>query len=290
MLEKVKNNRIIKDYLKIFIGSGLLGFAIKSAFDLNGLVCGGFSGFAIVVKALTEGIIEGGIPLWLTNLVLNIPVFVLGIKIKGLAFLKKTIFGTLVLSFWLYILPAVPVMENDMVLTVIFGAALQGVGMGLILLGKGSTGGTDLVAILIQHFVRHLSVAKILLFVDGAVVVLGAFVFGPQKALYAILAVVLMSKVTDGLMEGLNYAKAIYILSNKTDDISHALMHDLDRGLTGIHARGMYENTERMMLFCVVGQKQVVEVKEMVAQIDPKAFVIVTDAREVLGEGFIEEF
>lgn len=278
------------DYLLIFVGTALMSIALNSAFDMNGLVDGGFSGIAIIVKSLTEGLIEGGIPLWLTNIVLNIPMFFLGIKIKGAKFLAKTIWGTFALSFWLYAMPVFPLVKGDLVLAVIFGGVLQGTGVGLVFLGRGTTGGTDMVATLIQHYVKHLSIARIMQVVDAFIVAVGAFVFGPKKALYAIVAIFIVAKVTDGLMEGLNYAKAAYIISDKNEEISKILLHDLDRGVTGIQAKGMYAGTDKLMLFCVVGKKQIVQLKEAVADVDPNAFIIVTDAREVLGEGFIEDF
>ena len=280
----------IMDYLLIFVGTALMSIALNSAFDMNGLVDGGFSGIAIIEKSLTDSWFGGGIPLWLTNLVLNIPMFFLGIKIKGIRFLAKTIWGTFSLSFWLYAMPIFPIVKGDLFLAVIFGGVLQGVGIGLVFLGKGTTGGTDMVAVLIQHYVKHLSVARIMQLVDALIVAAGAFVFGPKNALYAIVAIFIVAKVTDGLLEGMNYAKAVYIISEHADELSKELMSELDRGATGIPVKGMYEGKDRMMLFCIIGKKQIVRLKEIVVRIDPGAFLIVTDAREVLGEGFIENY
>ena len=290
MAAKLKKKYWYRDYHQIFLGTALMSVALNSAFEPNGLVDGGFSGIAIIIKNITEGLVDGGVPLWITNIVLNIPMFFLGIRIKGVRFLAKTIWGTLSLSFWLAVMPVIPLVEGEMVLAVIFGGVLQGTGIGLVFLGQGTTGGTDMVATLIQHYVKHMSIARIMQIVDALIVVTGAFVFGPKTALYAIVAIFIVAKVTDGLMEGMNYAKAVYIISDHSDEISSILLHDLDRGVTGIHARGMYEGKDRMMLFCVVGKKQIVQLKEAIAQVDPGAFVIVTDAREVLGEGFIENF
>lgn len=111
--------------------------------------------------------------------------------------------------------------------------------------------------------------------IDGMIVVIGAFVFGPTKAMYAIVAIYIVGKVTDGLQEGLNYAKAVYIITDHQEEVSRRILEDLDRGVTGVHAQGMYAGTERLMLFSVVGKKQIVQLKEVVAQVDPKAFMIV---------------
>ena len=280
----------IMDYLLIFVGTALMSIALNSAFDMNGLVDGGFSGIAIIVKSLTESWFGVGIPLWLTNIVLNIPMFFLGIKIKGIRFLAKTIWGTFSLSFWLYAMPIFPIVKGDLFLAVIFGGVLQGVGIGLVFLGKGTTGGTDMVAVLIQHYVKHMSVARIMQLVDALIVAAGAFVFGPKNALYAIVAIYIVAKVTDGLLEGMNYAKAVYVISDHADELSKDLMSELDRGATGIPVKGMYKGKNRMMLFCIIGKKQIVRLKEIVVKIDPGAFLIVMDAREVLGEGFIENY
>ncbi|MCI6429836.1 MAG: YitT family protein [Oliverpabstia sp.] len=280
----------IMDYLLIFVGTALMSIALNSAFDMNGLVDGGFSGIAIIVKSLTESWFGVGIPLWLTNIVLNIPMFFLGIKIKGIRFLAKTIWGTFSLSFWLYAMPIFPIVKGDLFLAVIFGGVLQGVGIGLVFLGKGTTGGTDMVAVLIQHYVKHMSVARIMQLVDALIVAAGAFVFGPKNALYAIVAIYIVAKVTDGLLEGMNYAKAVYVISDHADELSKELMSELDRGATGIPVKGMYKGKNRMMLFCIIGKKQIVRLKEIVVKTDPGAFLIVMDAREVLGEGFIENY
>jgi uncharacterized membrane-anchored protein YitT (DUF2179 family) len=171
----------------------------------------------------------------------------------------------------------------------LYGGLLQGVGIGLVFLGGGTTGGTDLLAAIIQNFMRHYSIAQIMQFVDGAVVLVGMYVFGVERALYAIIAVYLVTKVSDGIIEGLKFSKSVYIITEKPDEVSRMVMEDLDRGITGISAKGMYSGQDKLMLFCVVGKKELVHLKEMIDEIDPNAFVIVGDAREVHGEGFLEK-
>ena len=276
------------EYLMIIAGTGLMALAINSVFDASGMVTGGFSGIAIIIKAGSQGIIDGGIPLWVTNLVLNIPVFLLAAKIKGVAFVKKALLGDLSLTVWLAVLPAWK-LSVDFLLVALYGGLLQGVGIGLVFLGGGTTGGTDLLAAIIQNFMRHYSIAQIMQFVDGAVVLVGMYVFGVERALYAIIAVYLVTKVSDGIIEGLKFSKSVYIITEKPDEVSRMVMEDLDRGITGISAKGMYSGQDKLMLFCVVGKKELVHLKEMIDEIDPNAFVIVGDAREVHGEGFLEK-
>ena len=276
------------EYLLIIVGTALMATAITSCFDAAGLVTGGFSGISILVKAGTKSLYGNGIPLWVTNLVLNIPVFLLAAKIKGIAFVKKALLGDLSLTVWLAVLPAWK-LSGDFLLVALYGGLLQGVGIGLVFLGGGTTGGTDLLAAIIQNFMRHYSIAQIMQFVDGAVVLVGMYVFGVERALYAIIAVYLVTTVSDGIIEGLKFSKSVYIITEKPDEVSRMVMEDLDRGITGISARGMYSGQDKLMLFCVVGKKELVHLKEMIDEIDPNAFVIVGDAREVHGEGFLEK-
>ena len=173
-------------------------------------------------------------------------------------------------------------------LSAIYGGAISGAGIGLVLLGKATTGGTDMVASLIQHYLRHYSVVQIMMILDGIIILFGVAAFGIQSALYAVVAIFITSKLSDALMEGLKYSKAVFIISNKADEVAKTLMRELSRGVTGIHASGMYSGERKNMLYCVVSKKEIVELKDIVIRLDREAFVIVTDAREVLGEGFLE--
>ena len=287
-IEMLKSKKRYFDYLLILTGTALMALAINAVFEPAGLVTGGFSGIAIVAKSTTGTFVSGGIPLWITTTVLNIPLFLIGFKMQGVKVLLKTVAGTLSLSAWLYLLPAVPLTPDDLLLSAVFGGALQGIGIGLVFIGHATTGGTDMVASLIQKRVRHYTVAQIMQVVDALVVLAGAYVFGVTKALYAVIAIVVITKVSDTLSEGLHFSKVAYIITEKPDEIAQVVMHGLNRGVTGIPAQGMYTGNRRMILYCVVGKKQIVMLKDLVMALDQNAFVIVTDAREVLGEGFIE--
>lgn len=276
------------DYLFIFMGTGIMALAIQCIFEPIGLVTGGFSGIAIIIRKMTVGIVEGGVPLWLTNLALNVPVFIAALIIKGRKFLGRTVIGTVLLSFWLYVIPQVDLTQGDYMLSSVFGGVITGIGIGFVLLAKATTGGTDMVSALIQKYVRHYSVVQILQVIDGMVVLAGLYVFGLKPALYAIVAIFITSKVSDALMEGMKYSKAAFIITDCYKEIADAIMTQLDRGLTGLDATGMYSGDKKTVLYCVVSKKEIVELKDIVAKIDPKAFVIVTDAREVFGEGFLE--
>lgn len=272
----------------ITIGTALIAFSVASIYDPSGFVTGGFSGLAIIVKQLTAELVPGGVPLAVTNLILNIPVFLIAIRLKGWNYIVKTLFGTVMLSFWLGVLPVIPIAEGDFLLTALYGGIVMGAGIGLVFLSQATTGGTDLIAAIIQHFWRHYSIADIMQVIDAVIVLAGAYLFGIQMVLYAVISIYLVSKISDGIIEGLKFSKAAFIITSKPDEVSRILMDDLSRGVTGLSAKGMYSGQKKNMLFCVVSRKEIVRLKELTLSLDPDAFVIVTDVREVLGEGFIE--
>ena len=279
---------LIRNYLLIIIGTALMAFAIASVLEPASLVTGGFSGIAIIVKQYTGHLIPGGVPLSVTNLVLNIPVFLIAIRLKGLRYLIHTLFATVMLSFWLSVLPVVPLAGDDLLLASLYGGILMGAGIGLVFVTGATTGGTDLIAALVQHFLRHYSISNILWVIDTAVVLVGVYLYGIQITLYAIIAIYLTSKISDGIIDGLKFSKAAFIITEKPEALAALVMEELGRGVTGTSATGMYSGDSKNMLLCVVSKKEIVRLKELAKSCDPNAFVIVTDVREVLGEGFIE--
>ena len=283
-----KKKKMIMDYLMIFFGAAVVAFGVSSMYDPAGLVTGGFSGLAIIVKSVTSRWFDGGIPLWFTNVALNVPVFILAYFIKGRKFIGKTLVGTLALSFWLYVLPSVDLAQGDLLLASLFGGVFTGLGIGFVIRAGATTGGTDMVSAIIQVKLRHYSIVQILQVIDGLVVVAGLFVFGIRAALYAIIAIVVATKVSDIVLEGLNYSKAVYIVTKEHDLVADKILYEMERGVTGLQAKGMYTKEDKCVLYCVVNQKELVPLKDMVAEADPHAFVIVADVREVLGEGFQE--
>ncbi|MBQ8211124.1 MAG: YitT family protein [Treponema sp.] len=287
-MTKVKKHGQIYIYLMIILGTGILAFGIQCFYDQVGLVTGGFSGLAIIVKDVSSKFFEGGIPLWFTNLALNIPVFILAYFLKGKKFIGKTFFGTIMLSVWLYIIPFWDMSEGDLMIASIFGGVCAGAGIGFVIKVGATTGGTDMVSALVQLKLRHYSIVQILQVIDAAVVVAGLLVFGMRPTLYAIIGIVVQTKVADLIVEGFNYSKATYIISDKHEVVAEKIMKDLDRGLTGLEARGMYTGTNKRVLMCILNQKELVNLKNLVNEVDPEAFVIVSDVREVLGEGFQE--
>jgi uncharacterized membrane-anchored protein YitT (DUF2179 family) len=284
---RMKRHPLI-DYLLIIVGTTLLALSINMFFDPLELVTGGVTGLAIVIKEISHNLVEGGIPIYLTNLVVNIPLFLLAIFIKGKDFGARSFFATVYLSFALYYTSVFPVATTDLVLGSVFGGVIGGIGLGMVFLAFSTTGGTDLAASIVQQFLKHFTVAQIMFTLDSAIILFGVFVFGAEKAMYAIISVFISVKFIDGILEGFHFSKAAFIISYKTDLIAEKIMKTLDRGVTGLDGHGKFTNESKEVLLCVVSKREIVKLKEIVRDIDVNAFVIVADVREVVGEGFIE--
>lgn len=280
--------QIAWNYVMILVGTAVMALAIQCIYDRVGLVTGGFTGLTIVIRNLTSSWIDGGIPLWLANIFLNIPVFCYACIKFGRKFVGRTAFATIMLSVWLYVMPSVDLSGDDLLLAALFGGVFTGVGMGLVLRAGATTGGTDMVAALVQTRMRHYSVVQIMQVMDAAIVLTGLYVFGLRPTLYAVVSIFVMTKVSDAFLEGFKNSKAAFIITNHHKEVAERLMRELERGVTGLEARGMYTQEYKCVLYCVVSRKELVRLKEIVNDVDSEAFVIVSDVWEVLGEGFME--
>lgn len=278
----MKKSSAVTDYFWIILGAFAMGFAIKNLYDPVNLVTGGVTGIAIILKDAAD------VPLWLANTLCNIPLFLAAWKLKGWRFMKRTMAATAALSASLLVIPQMPLLADDLLLTSLFGGIVCGAGTGLIFLFQATTGGTDMLAALIQRKLRHYSIAQIMQVLDAAVVMLGTAVFGIRHAFYALIAIYAVTKVSDGMIEGLKFSKQAYVISDRHEEIARAVMTRMGRGVTALDAVGMYSGQGKKMLFCVVSRKEIVALREIVAEFDRKAFLIVADVREVFGEGFIE--
>ncbi|BCV20156.1 YitT family protein [Moorella sp. Hama-1] len=268
------------DYLGITAGTLMTALGLVLFLVPNRIAAGGVSGLATVLHYLL------GWPVGLTMLALNIPLFLAGLKVLGLEFGFKTLYGTIILSFftdtlalWLH------APTSNTLLASLYGGLLSGVGMGIVFRSGGSTGGTDLAALLFRHYL-HISAGVGLLMVDALVITLAGLAFNVELALYALVALFLTSRAIDAIQEGGGYARAALIISDKAEEIARQVMQELDRGATGLAGRGLYTRQEREVLLVVVQRAEVSRLKNLVAALDPGAFVIVSNVHEVLGEGF----
>lgn len=283
-----KKKEVVRDYILLAAGSGLIALAVQAVFDPMGMVNGGFTGLGIIIRRMTTGLVPGGIPLWFTNIALNLPAFLIAWFVMGGQFVRRTAVAALLLSVWLAVIPPIDLAKGDYLLAALYGGLISGVGIALVFRTGNATGGTDLVASLLHRKFRNYSIAQILLVLDGAVIAAGYYLVGARPALYAIISVAIVTKVSDTILDGLNYSKMIFVVSDRSTEIAEHILYEMDRGCTAIPAQGMYSDEMRKMLFCVVGKKEVLDFKDCVKELDPRAFVIVTDANEVLGEGFLE--
>lgn len=289
----MKKSYFSNPYLQIIVGTILIALGINWFFVPNGLVTGGIAGIGIIFQELSTKFLGFTIPVWITNIVLNVPLFVISIKQRGFSFAKRSALAVIGVSVMLSIVEYIPNpfwVGDDLLVCCIFGGALSGLGIGLVLRNLASTGGTDMLASIIRFNHPRFPIAKLMLAIDGLILLTGLFVFGANKAMYAIIAVFVSTRVINNVLAGLHYAKAVFIMSPHNEEISKAIIEKLPRGVTGLSARGMYTKESKEMLFAVVSQKEITKLRTLIQEIDDKAFVVIADVREVLGQGFIEDY
>lgn len=282
-----------KDFFTILLGVTILSIGINWFTSPLNLITGGVSGVTIIVKNLSEQFLGFGIPLSITTFVLNLPLFIISIRQRGIEFAKKSLWavGLLTVALWYTeLIPNVLDVQGDLVLGGIFSGIIIGLGVGIVLRAGATTGGTDMLATIIRYKNDSIPIAKVMLAIDSIIILAGLLIFGPIKAMYAIVSVFISSKVITAVLEGMHYAKAAFIISDKNEEIANAILSEVKRGATGIKAKGMYTQNDKDMLYVVVSQKEISTLREAIRNIDPKAFVTIADVREVLGEGFIEDY
>ena len=268
----------IKKWLNIFIGCILMSIALNSLLEPFAIVIGGATGIGVILKSLV------GVSMSITNLIVNIPLIIIAFRLLGFKFIKDTLYTTLLFSATLEITSYLPAVESDIVIAAIFGGVLSGIGLGLIFREGATTGGGDILAMLIHKYKPHMSISRIILITDVIIIGLGAFTLGITPTMYAILTVYILTKCIDTVLTGLDYAKAVFIISNKSNDIGNEITTKIRRGATYINCRGIYTNEERGMLLVVVSNREIAQLKEYVNNIDPNAFVIVNEVKEVQGD------
>lgn len=296
MTGKMKHGFSFAEYAWIAAGSIITALAFNVFLVPFKIAPGGATGIATVIYHLSDK----KVPVGTATLVLNIPLFIIGFKLIGHRFIIRTLFSTAALSVLLdatsrvtgsfvqtYLVNEPAAHNPDLVLYSLIGGSLMGVGIGLVFRFGATTGGTDLAARIINHFVPSLTMGQVLLIIDSAVIVFAAIIFESLRlGLYAIVTVFISTKVIDAIIEGVNFVKALLIISDKSEEISNRILNELDRGVTALKGMGMYTRQEKNVLLCVVNRTQIQMVKNIVSQTDAKAFLLLADIREVLGEGF----
>ena len=248
----------------------------------NNVAPGGFTGIGQIVNHLFPVVGVG-----MVNLILNVPLFVLSLRSMGLGFGLRSLLSSVALSLLLDYLP-VPAMTDDVLLSAVFGGVLCGAGFGLVLRGHATTGGSDMLASIVHRHVPALKVSVCLFATDATVVIASGFVFDAAAAMYALISVFVMNVVIDQVLEGPGLARSHIIITTHGNEIAERILKELDRGVTALDAKGMYSGEDRTMLLCVVSRLEAVRLRAVAFSVDPRAFVIVQNVHEALGEGFKE--
>lgn len=284
-LEKQKTRisikKLVKDFLLIIIGCMVMAIGTSLFLLPNQLSSGGFSGLATIIYYLF------GFPLGTTMLILNIPLFIMAFIRVGKETTIKGIIGTVMLAFFIDLFDRIEPLTSDRVLACIYGGICIGIGTAIILKAHASTGGTDMLSYIIRSYKPHFRSGSLIVIVDIIIVLLNVIFFKKVEiGLYSAIAIYIMGKMIDIVFEGIYFTKNMFIVSNKYEEIAKEVGEKLDRGSTGIYAKGMYENEEKMMLWCVASRNEVARIKEIAKDIDPSAFIVISNAREAWGKGF----
>ncbi|MBQ8507329.1 MAG: YitT family protein [Clostridia bacterium] len=276
---KYFRNSELKNTLLILPGLFFAVLAFNVFLIPNNIAAGGFTGIGQLVNSAT------GFPVGTVSLVLNIPLFLVSMKNLGLRFGVRSFIATAAFSLLLDIVP-VSALVQDRWLAAVYGGLFAGLGFGLILRGNATTGGTDMLASLIHRLVPQVRISWGIFIVDGLVILASAFVYDMISAMYALIVVFLCNIVVDFVLEGPNASHSFFIISDKSDEIARRIMQELDRGVTGIDATGMYSGKEKRMLLCVVNRLETTRLRRIVFSTDPRAFLISNKSNETFGEGF----
>lgn len=272
--------RLVWEYGHVLLGSAIVALAFNLFLLPNRIASGGVSGISTIVYdvfAITPAF---------TQWAFNIPLFIAGVALLGgFKYGAKTLVGTLFLPYVVYLTRDFEAATLDPFLAALFGGIGVGLGLGIVFRSNSSTGGTDLAAQIINKY-TGLSLGGCVFIIDGLIVTTSAFVFNIELALYALIALFVTGKTIDIVQMGIGYAKVAYIISEKQDEVQQHLLKDVDRGVTKLEGYGGFTNNKRPVLMCVVNQNEVTKLKQIVKRVDPSAFVVVTNATEVLGEGF----
>ena len=272
-------NEQVTAYFQIIFGCFLGAMAYPLFLTPNHISPGGLTGIAMVFNYLFKA------PVGTTSLLMNVPLFIIGFRAMGKVFVFRSLIAAVLFSVLIDFIP-LPVATMEPLLGAVFGGVLLGVGLGLILRGGATTGGTDMAARMLHKKFQHISVGTILFSIDCISVLMAGISIEVEYALYALICIYISDKVVDMVFNGVTHEKACYIISNQHEVIKQEIMIKLERGVTVLHAEGGWSRESRPVLLCVLSAQEVGRVKAIVRAADEAAFVFISDAHEVLGEGF----
>ena len=272
--------------LTILLGAAIYAFGLTYFVVPHHLFEGGTTGITLITFYLFK------IPVSLMNLLINIPLFILAWKIFGAKSLYSSLLGTLALSAWLAFFERIPLhidLQGDLLITALIAGILLGIGLGIIFNAGGTTGGTDILARIINKY-THISMGKLLFILDFCILMLILLIFKDLRLVsYTLLFDFIVSRVIDLIGEGGYAGKGFMIITKRPDHLAKTINDDLGRGVTFISGQGYYSQKDLKIIYCIVGRNEIVKMKEMIHRIDPQAFITITEAHEILGEGFTFE-
>ncbi len=278
---KKTSYKTILSYFWIILGIFIMSIGLNVFLVPNKISAGGISTLA------TIALYTFNIPIAITNLILNALLFFFAFKFVEKKAILNTVLGIVLLSLFLSITSNLPAITDDLIIASISGGGLLGLGVGLVLRHNASTGGSDLAAMTFNRIFPHMSMANIILVMDFFVIALAYIVFKSITIIfYSLLSIFIFTKIIDLILTLGTSAKSVYIFSNKPEELSINIMARLKRGVTGIHSKGMYSDAEKTMLLCVVSAKEIPSLINLIKTTDSSSFIVVSDAREVLGSGF----
>ncbi len=272
---------VIKKCLSVLLGTFIVALSLDLFLVPADIAPGGLSGVAIILHHLAN------IPVGLSILFLNIPIFIWALRYFDAKFLFSSLFGMTSLSILTDAFAWIKPVTGDMLLSAVYGGALMGFGLGIVFISGSTTGGTDIAAQILKKHFPSISVGKFVLIIDAFIVALAGLTFGRWEIiLYSSVALYICTYIIDLLAEGIDFAKVAYIISDKPKTISSEISSRLERGTTALHGSSHYSGAEKTVLLCVVKKYEINKLKRLIKEIDKDAFVILSDTREVLGNGF----
>ena len=282
--EKYNIPKIIIEMILTIIGSGIMAVGISLFLLPNQLSSGGIAGIATITYYLLK------IPMGTMILLINIPLFLFSFFKIGKSFFIKSLIGTISLSYFIDFFDKFEPLTNDRLLACIYGGILIGLGTAILLKANSSTGGSDLISFIIKEYKPSIRPSNVITLIDIGIIALNVIFFREiEIGLYSAIAIYIMGKIIDILFEGIDFTKLLLIISNHTEEIAKEIGQKVQRGATGIYGKGMYTNEDKLILMCAASRGDVNRIKLIAKKIDPRAFIIITNSREVVGLGFKKE-
>ena len=278
----LKSKTFILDVIFIFLGCLIASLGVNLFLTHAKLLSGGATGIALIIQYLSN------VPAGIVVFLLNVPLFIVSFKKLSPSFTLYSGLGMLSLSAALIITKPLSnvIRVNDVLLYCLYGGALCGAGYGIVFLRNGSTGGTDIITMLIRKKYSNFEIGKLGFILNCIIVIIGAVIFGLPKALYTLLSIFVQGLVLDKVLKGLNSKKLLLILTDKDDEIIDYVLKDLNRGVTSLPAEGEYTHKKKKMLYCIVTTREMLNLKNKIYAVDERAFITIMDISEVKGKGF----